>query len=153
MSIRWTVCLLLENKRALFLAGRLHKKWHAVSSLQQSRVFTEISAWKFFFQIEATCKWRKGPFFVLKSIFVKDLLEFTGQRAKTPKHTSNWHIWDTLRRIGSGNTGKERKKKLLLLIRGHLGVSHLSTLEYSTQKFNHTWELNGEGVPLKLSNF
>ena len=107
----------------------------------------------FLLQIEVTCKWRKGPFFVLKSIFVKDLLEFTGQRAKTPKHTSNWHIWDTLRRIGSGNTGKERKKKLLLLIRGHLGVSHLSTLEYSKQKFNHTWELNGEGVPLELSNF
>ena len=38
-TLNCLVCLSLENKRALFLGGRLHKKWHPVSSLQQSRLF------------------------------------------------------------------------------------------------------------------
>ena len=48
-----------------------------------------------------------------KCFVVQEFLGFTGQRPKTPKHKSNWHIWDTLRRIGGEE--QEKKKKLVLL--------------------------------------
>ena len=35
VSICWTACLSLENKRTLFPGDRSHKKWHAVSSFQR----------------------------------------------------------------------------------------------------------------------
>ena len=46
VSICWTACLSLENKRTLFPGDRSHKKWHAVSSFQrkflQNKIWTEV---------------------------------------------------------------------------------------------------------------